>query len=325
VVSGVEFGFLRRIFARHKTNLLEQNYAYHHPVMLLECLEGLNINPEGVYVDITFGGGGHSKAILARLTTGHLYSFDQDPDAKEEALKISSPNFTFINSNFRFLDKYLAVYGVKEVNGILADLGISSHQIDTPERGFSTRFDARLDMRMNTTAELSAYKIVNEYSAEELHRILGMYGELRNAKSVAHALVQARDNTSLATVNDLKSALQTLAPRGKENKFFAQVFQGLRIEVNEEMKVLEDFLVQVPNLLTPGGRLVVMAYHSLEDRPVKNFIRSGKFNGDVEKDFFGNEIKPLQTLTRKPIEASLTEIANNPRARSAKLRIAEKL
>lgn len=303
---------------------MEENYKYHKPVMLTECIEGLNIDPEGIYVDVTFGGGGHSRAILEKLTTGHLYSFDQDTDAKAESLKIVSSNFTFIQANFRFLNKYLRIYGVKKVNGILADLGISSHQIDTPERGFSTRFDAQLDMRMNTSAEISALKIINEYSVEDLHKILGMYGELKNAKTVANAIVNARNIQKINTVNDLKNALSGYSQRGKEHKFFAQVFQALRIEVNEELKVLEDFLIQVPEILAPNGRFVVMSYHSLEDRPVKNFIRSGKFSGDVEKDFFGNEIKPLQSITRKPIEASEEELLQNPRARSAKLRIAVK-
>ncbi len=303
---------------------MEENYTYHKPVMLKECIDGLNIDPEGIYVDITFGGGGHSRAILEKLTTGHLYSFDQDTDAKAESLKIVSSNFTFIQANFRFLNKYLRIYGVKKVNGILADLGISSHQIDTPERGFSTRFDAQLDMRMNTSADISAYKIINEYTTEDLHKIFGMYGELKNAKTVANAVVNARNSQNINTVNDLKNALNGYSQRGKEHKFFAQVFQALRIEVNEELKALEDFLIQVPEILAPNGRLVVMAYHSLEDRPVKNFIRSGKFSGDVEKDFFGNEIKPLQSITRKPIEALEEELLQNPRARSAKLRIAVK-
>jgi 16S rRNA (cytosine1402-N4)-methyltransferase len=303
---------------------LQSDLPYHVPVMLTECIEGLNIDPTGIYVDITFGGGGHSRAILEKLTTGHLYAFDQDADAKLESKKIESENFTFIASNFRFIKKYLRIYDVSQVNGILADLGISSHQIDTPERGFSTRFNADLDMRMNPTAEITAKTIVNEYSADDLHKIFGMYGELRNAKTVAHALVNTRNSQAINTVNDLKNILADFAPRGKENKFFAQLFQALRIEVNEEIKVLEDFLSQTPEILAPNGRLVVMAYHSLEDRPVKNFIRSGKFNGDAEKDFFGNELKPLQSLTRKPVEASAEEIARNPRARSAKLRIAEK-
>jgi 16S rRNA (cytosine1402-N4)-methyltransferase len=304
---------------------LEPNYDYHKPVMLKECLEGLNIKPDGIYVDVTFGGGGHSRAILEKLTTGHLYSFDQDEDAKQEAAKIESENFTFISANFRFIKKYLRVYGVKQVDGILADLGISSHQIDTAERGFSTRFDAELDMRMDVQQPQSAKTVVNEYSFEDLHKIFGIYGELRNARTVAQAVVSGRGAGPIETIIELKAALQSYAPRGKENKFFAQVFQALRIEVNEELKVLEEFLEQVPELLAPEGRLVVMAYHSLEDRPVKNFIRSGKFFGEVEKDLFGNEIKPLHSITRKPLEANETELLENPRARSAKLRIAEKL
>ena len=292
--------------------------------MLRQCLEGLAINPEGIYVDVTFGGGGHTRAILEKLSIGHLYSFDQDADAKAESLKIDSPNFTFINANFRNITKYLKIYGVKKADGILADLGISSHQIDTPNRGFSTRFDANLDMRMNTEAGQTAAEIVNEYSAEDLHKILGMYGELKTAKSVGHAIANARNTKAIETINDLKCVLKSFAPRGKENKFFAQVFQALRIEVNEELKVLEEFLEQTPQLLAPNGRLVVMSYHSLEDRPVKNFIRSGKFYGEVEKDLFGNEIKPLKSITRKPIEADEDELQRNPRARSAKLRIAEK-
>lgn len=304
---------------------MEPNYDYHKPVMLKECLEGLKIKPDGIYVDVTFGGGGHSRAILEKLTTGHLYSFDQDDDAKQEAAKIESENFTFISANFRFIKKYLRVFGVKTVDGILADLGISSHQIDTADRGFSTRFDAELDMRMDVQQEQSAKSVVNEYSFEDLHKIFGIYGELKNARTVAQAVVSARGAGAIETINDLKTALKSFAPRGKENKFFAQVFQALRIEVNEELKVLEEFLIQTPEVLAHGGRLVVMSYHSLEDRPVKNFIRSGKFFGEVEKDLFGNEIKPLHSITRKPIEATETELLQNPRARSAKLRIAELL
>lgn len=292
--------------------------------MLTECLEGLNIRPEGIYVDVTFGGGGHSREILKHLTTGHLYAFDQDEDAREQSLRISSPNFTFIRANFRNIRKYLKVYGVSKADGILADLGISSHQIDTADRGFSTRFDGELDMRMNKAAELSAREVVNTWPEEDLHKIFGMYGELKNARSVARNIANARTTAPLVTISDLKRVLNPLAPRGKENKFFAQVFQALRIEVNEEMRALEEFLLQVPELLNTGGRLVVMSYHSLEDRPVKNFIRSGKFYGEVERDMFGNELKPLQAVTRKAVEASAGEIALNPRARSAKLRIAEK-
>ncbi len=308
----------------NKKTELSTEPNYHVPVMLEECLEGLHIRPDGIYVDITFGGGGHSRAILSRLTTGHLYAFDQDPDAKEQARNIDSSLFTFIEANFRHITKYLRVYGIKQVDGILADLGISSHQIDTPDRGFSTRFEGELDMRMNQKSEFNAKNIINEYSAEQLHRILGMYGEIKNARTAAQTIVAARANTPIHTISELKASLQHIAPKGREHKYFAQVFQALRIEVNEEMKVLEDFLLQTPGLLKTGGRLVVMSYHSLEDRPVKNFIRSGKLEGEVEKDFFGNEIKPFNSITRKPVEASPEELERNPRSRSAKLRIAEK-
>jgi 16S rRNA (cytosine1402-N4)-methyltransferase len=305
---------------------------YHDPVLLQACIEGLDLKPGGTYVDITFGGGGHSREILRQLqstdeSAGRLFAFDQDPDARANAQAINDPRLTFVASNFRHIKRYLKLYKVEQVDGILADLGISSHQIDTPERGFSTRFDADLDMRMNQHAEKTARDVINEYNEADLHRILGMYGEITNARTAATALVAARSNRpgGLKTVNDLKAALQRLAPRGKENKYFAQVFQALRIEVNEELQVLEEFLEQVPDILKPGGRLVVMAYHSLEDRPVKNFINKGKFQGDVEKDLFGNELKPLRSITRKPVEATPDEIARNPRARSAKLRIAEKI
>ncbi|MEZ0540687.1 16S rRNA (cytosine(1402)-N(4))-methyltransferase RsmH [Fibrella arboris] len=303
---------------------------YHNPVMLAECIDGLALKPGGVYVDVTFGGGGHSRAMLnamvpdAKGNAGRLLVFDQDPDARANAAAIDDPRLTFIAANFRNLKRYLRLYGVRQVDGILADLGISSHQIDTPERGFSTRFDADLDMRMNQQGDLTARQVVNTYPETELHRILGMYGELTNARTAAAALVSGRANQSIQTINDLKDALKRCAPRGKENKYFAQVFQALRIEVNDELKVLEEFLEQTPDVLVPGGRLVVMSYHSLEDRLVKNFINKGKFSGEVEKDLYGNEIKPLQSVTRKPIEASADEVAHNPRARSAKLRIAER-
>ncbi len=295
--------------------------AYHVPVMLTECLEGLAIKPNGIYVDVTFGGGGHSKAILEKLTTGKLFGFDQDPDAVKNAEGLDPSKFTLIKANFRNIKKYLRLYGAKQVDGILADLGISSYQIDTAERGFSTRFEGDLDMRMNKSGGLTAAEVVNTYPVEDLHKILGMYGEIKNAKTAAQAILAARD---IKTVSDLKNALQNIAPKGREFKYFAQVFQALRIEVNEEIKVLEEFLEQVPEVLKPGGRLVVMSYHSLEDRPVKNFIRSGKFHGDAEKDFYGNTLKPLESVTRKPITASEEELVKNPRSRSAKLRVAEK-
>ena len=298
---------------------------YNEPVLLQACIDGLNLTPGGTYIDVTFGGGGHSREILNRLSGGKLFGFDQDADARANATALNDPRLTFVASNFRNLKRYLRLYKIEQVDGILADLGISSHQIDTPERGFSTRFDADLDMRMNQQGDRTARQGVNEYTEADLHRILGMYGEVTNAKTLAGAIVSARSNQPLKTVNDLKAVLQRYAPRGKENKYSAQVFQALRIEVNEELQALEEFLEQVPGVLKPGGRLVVLAYHSLEDRLVKNFINKGKFQGEVEKDLYGNEIKPLRSVTRKPIEATPDEVARNPRARSAKLRIAEKI
>lgn len=299
--------------------------SYHKPVMLHECIEALNIQPGGVYVDATFGGGGHSKKILEKLNTGRLLSFDQDDDAKREAEKIESRSFTFCHTNFMYLKKYLKLNGVTKVNGILADLGISSHQIDAAERGFSTRFDGPLDMRMDRKQPTTAATIVNEYSEEDLHKLFGMYGELKNAKTAARMVTQYRANKPFARTEELKAALSSIAPRGKENKYFAQVFQALRIEVNEEMKALEDFLHQCGEVMEKGGRLVVMSYHSLEDRMVKNYIGKGKVFGEVEKDFYGNQIKPFEAVNRKPIEATEAEIEQNKRARSAKLRIAEKI
>jgi 16S rRNA (cytosine1402-N4)-methyltransferase len=293
--------------------------------MLKECLEGLNIDPDGTYVDVTFGGGGHSKAILDQLKGGRLIGFDQDDDARQESEKITSRSFTFCQANFRYMKKYLKLNGVTKVNGILADLGISSHQIDAPERGFSTRFDGPLDMRMDTSLPLTAAGVLNTYSEPELHKLFGMYGELKNARTAARLVTQQRANREFARTEDLKAALQSVAPRGKENKYFAQVFQALRIEVNNEMKALEDFLHQCGEVVEPGGRLVVMSYHSLEDRMVKNYINKGKVFGEVEKDFYGHEIKPFEAVNRKPVEASEEEIAENRRARSAKLRVAEKL
>lgn len=298
--------------------------SYHNPVMLTECIEALNIQPNGIYVDATFGGGGHSIKILEHIKEGRLLSFDQDDDAKREAEKIKSRSFTFCHTNFKYLKKYLKLNGVTKVQGILADLGISSHQIDSPERGFSTRFDGPLDMRMDQMQSETAATIVNEYSEADLHKLFGMYGELKNAKTAARMVTQYRVNKPFARTEDLKAALSSIAPRGKENKYFAQVFQALRIEVNEEMKALEDFLHQCGEVIETNGRLVVMSYHSLEDRMVKNYINKGKVFGEVEKDFYGNEIKPFEAINRKPIEATEEEIEQNKRARSAKLRIAEK-
>jgi 16S rRNA (cytosine1402-N4)-methyltransferase len=304
---------------------MKMGTTYHKPVMLTECIEALNINPEGIYVDVTFGGGGHSLAILENLKGGKLIAFDQDEDAKRQAENIQSRSFTFCQANFMYMKKYLKLNGVTHVDGILADLGISSHQIDSPERGFSTRFDGPLDMRMDQNGKTSAADLLNTYSEADLHKIFGMYGEIRNAKTAAKLIVQQRVNKPFSRTEDLKTALQSIAPRGKEFKYFAQVFQALRIEVNTEMKALEDFLHQCGEVMAVNGRLVVMSYHSLEDRMVKNFINKGKVFGEVEKDFFGNEIKPFEAVNRKPVEASAEEVESNNRARSAKLRVAERI
>lgn len=296
---------------------------YHNPVMLQECIEGLKIKPDGVYVDVTFGGGGHSREILKHLgPKGRLLAFDQDADAQKN-IPIDD-RLTFIDQNFRYLKNNCRLQGAISADGILADLGVSSHQFDQPERGFSIRFDADLDMRMDQAGLLTAKDVVNTYTEEQLHRIFGIYGEIKNAKTLAHTLVTQRLNRPVETVQDLKNAIARLIPKGKENKYLAQVFQALRIEVNQELEALKEFLEQTVDVLKPGGRLVVMSYHSLEDRLVKNFIARGKFHGEVEKDFFGNQIKPFESLTRKAIVASDAEIKMNNRARSAKLRIAVK-
>ncbi|MBF9140523.1 16S rRNA (cytosine(1402)-N(4))-methyltransferase RsmH [Hymenobacter properus] len=298
--------------------------AYHRPVMLAQCLAGLDLRPDGRYVDVTFGGGGHSARILEKLTTGHLYSFDQDADAEAEAQKLIRPQFTFVKANFRDLTSELQARNALPVDGLLADLGVSSHQFDTPERGFSTRFDGPLDMRMDPDGPLTAADVLNDYKEADLHRIFGMYGEVTNARTLAQAVAAGRRGRRLETIGELKQAIQACTPRGKENKYLAQVFQALRIEVNQEMEALQEMLLQTAEVLRPGGRLVVMSYHSLEDRLVKNFIAKGKFFGAVEKDFFGNESKPFEALNRKPEEADAAEIALNSRARSAKLRVAIK-
>ena len=285
----------------------------------------MKIQPDGIYVDATFGGGGHSIEILKHLKQGRLIAFDQDDDARIEAEKIDSRSFTFCQANFMHLKRYLKFQGVVKVNGILADLGISSHQIDSPERGFSTRFDGPLDMRMDKSMTQTASTVLNTYSEEALHKVFGMYGELRNAKTVARLAVQARVERKFERTEDLKDVLKTVAPKGKEYKYFAQVFQALRIEVNDEMKALENFLHQCGEVMESSGRLVVMSYHSLEDRMVKNYMQKGKIYGEVEKDFYGNKIAPFEVITRKPVEASEDEIAGNNRARSAELRVAEKV
>ena len=295
---------------------------YHNPVMLDECIKGMNIDPEGVYADVTFGGGGHSRAILERLTTGHLYAFDQDEDAAANA--IDDARFTFIPQNFKYFKNFIQLYHGGKIDGVIADLGVSSHQFDTPEKGFSTRFDGALDMRMSQSNPLDAATVVNTYDQEALARILSLYGEVQQAHLMASDIVMARDNEPIETTAQLKAAVANRLPRGRENKVLAQIFQALRIEVNQELDALTAFLSQCPDVLKSGGRIVVMSYHSLEDRLVKNFTKTGNAEGKEEKDFFGNLLTPYKIITRKPITPSEEEIERNSRARSAKLRIAER-
>lgn len=295
---------------------------YHQPVLLSECIKGLNIKPEGCYADVTFGGGGHSRAIMEQLSTGHLYAFDQDEDAAANV--IDDERFTFIPQNFSYFKNFIQLYHNGQLDGVIADLGVSSHQFDTPEKGFSTRFDGRLDMRMSQSNPLDAATVVNTYGLDDLARVLSLYGELPNARQIATDIVMARDAEPIETTEQLKQSVQGRLPRGRENKVLAQVFQALRIEVNHEMEALTNFLSQCADVLKPGGRLVVLSYHSLEDRLVKNFTRTGNAEGKEEKDFFGNPITPYIIINRKPIVPSEEEIAINSRARSAKLRIAER-
>jgi len=291
--------------------------------MLQECLDGLDINPDGIYIDLTFGGGGHAREIFKKLSDkGQLIVFDQDVDAKKNAW--TAPNFHFIASNFSFLKNHLRMLGISKVDGILADLGVSSHQFNEPERGFSIRSDEKLDMRMNQRSGDSAYDVVNEYSEEDLVTLVGKYGEVKSLRRIAQAICLKRQSKPIETTGQLIAVLQPIAPKFKENKFYAQVFQAIRIEVNDEMNVLERMLEQTGEVLKPGGRLVVMSYHSLEDRLVKNYIKSGSFAGKIEKDFFGNILKPFTGITRKPSIADGEELERNSRARSAKLRIAER-
>ncbi|MEY4988250.1 MAG: rRNA ((1402)-N(4))-methyltransferase [Bacteroidota bacterium] len=300
--------------------------TYHTSVLLQECLTGLAIKPDGIYVDVTFGGGGHSKAILNALgPAGRLYAFDQDPDAWKQADLIDDDRLTLITANFRYLEKYLRLQGVKQVDGILADLGVSSFQLDAAERGFSTRFDGPLDMRLGPSASTSAAEVLNTYSAGDLQKLFGMYGEIKNAKTLALAVIQARTQKPLETTGEFKEILFKLAPRHKEFRYFAQAFQAIRIEVNQELKVIEEFLDQSPKVLAPEGRLCVISFHSLEDRLVKNYIRTGDCFGKEDKDMFGVVHKPLESEIRKPITASEEELKVNPRSRSAKLRIASKI
>ena len=295
---------------------------YHNPVLLKETVDGLNIKPDGVYVDVTFGGGGHSKEILSRLgANGKLFGFDQDEDAWENALP--DERFTLIQENFRYIKRFLRFHGIKQVDGILADLGVSSHQFDVPERGFSTRFDADLDMRMSKKNELDAYKVINEYDEANLKRVFLDYGELKVAPALARTIIEARELKSIDTTDELKLILQRFLPDQFKNKVLAQIYQAIRIEVNQEMDVLKEFLEQSLDILKPEGRLSVISYHSLEDRLVKRFMKNGMFEGEPERDFFGNFSVPFK-LVGKLIVPTEAEIKINNRARSAKLRIAEK-
>jgi 16S rRNA (cytosine1402-N4)-methyltransferase len=297
--------------------------AYHNPVLLKESVDGLNIQSSGVYVDVTFGGGGHSREILKRLgPQGKLFAFDQDQDAL--ANKIEDERFTLINENFRFIKRFLRFYNVKKVDGILGDFGVSSHQFDVAERGFSTRFESNLDMRMNQNSTLSAFDVVNNYEDKELQAVLFNYGELRSAPKIARTIISARKEGEIVTSERLKEILHPFLPVGREHKVLAQVYQAIRIEVNQEIEVLKEFLLQTETLLNPGGRLSLISYHSLEDRLVKRYIRSGMFEGEPEKDFYGNISVPFQKVG-KMIVPSSEEIKGNNRARSARLRIAERI
>ena len=297
--------------------------SYHQPVLLQECINGLNIRREGTYVDATFGGGGHSRAILNKLdANGRLLSFDQDEDVLGNLL--DDDRFTFVHHNFRYLKRFLRLHSVKEVDGILADLGVSSHQLNEKDRGFSYRFDADLDMRMNQQGELKASDLLNRYSAEQLQSVFSKYGEVRNAKSLAQQIVSHRTHQKFRTTSDFLKLVDPLV-RGNRARYLAQVFQSLRIEVNEEMKALEDFLLNAQEVLKPNGRLVIMSYHSLEDRMVKNFFKTGNVEGEMIKDFYGNIERPFKIITKKAVTPNEEELKINPRSRSAKLRIAEKI
>ena len=297
-------------------------YSYHVPVLLKESMEGLAINPAGTYVDTTFGGGGHSRAILAALgSRGRLLAFDQDPQAQQNA--IDDERFTLIPQNFRHIKRFLRFYGIKQVDGVLADFGVSSYQFDTAERGFSTRLEGVLDMRMNPEAPLSAYEVVNTYEEEALSTLFFRYGELSQSRQIARTIVQQRSTRPIATTGELKQVVQRFLPKGKENKVLAQLYQAIRIEVNGELAALEELLLQLPEIVRPGGRIALISYHSLEDRLVKRFIRDGQFSGEPQKDFYGNLLTPFQKVG-KAIVATQEEIAQNNRARSAVLRVAER-
>lgn len=296
---------------------------YHRPVLLNETINGLDINPDGIYVDVTFGGGGHSRAILQKLENGRLFAFDQDADALSNS--IDDERFVLINQNFRYLKKSLRLHSITKVDGVLGDLGVSSHQFDVAERGFSIREEGVLDMRMNQLQTLNAKQVINEYEVDDLVRVFRKYGELKNAYPMALAIERFRQDQKIETTNNLKEAVKNNIPIYKSNKILAQLFQAIRIEVNEEMTALEEMLLQSIEVLKSGGRLLVISYHSLEDRLVKNLMKKGKFEGEVDKDFYGNTQLPLNAINRKPILPLPEEIEQNSRARSAKLRIAEKV
>lgn len=297
--------------------------SYHKPVMLAEVLDGLEVRPEGTYVDATFGGGGHSRAILERLgPQGRLFAFDRDADAAANA--IDDPRFTLIGENYAHAKQFLRLMRVRQVDGILADLGVSSHQLDVAERGFSTRMEGELDLRMDRRQELSARTLVNSLDEEDLARLLRLYGELPNARQMARAIVRARADREIVTTTDLRQAVSRHLPRGMENKYLAMLFQALRIEVNGELEALQALLMQSGDLLVEGGRLVVISYHSLEDRLVKNYMRSGNFEGEVEKDFYGNPLSPMRMVSHGAVRASEEEQSANPRSRSARLRVAQR-
>ncbi|MFY0687631.1 MAG: 16S rRNA (cytosine(1402)-N(4))-methyltransferase RsmH [Cyclobacteriaceae bacterium] len=301
---------------------------YHVPVLLKQSVEALQIKKGGVYVDVTFGGGGHSLEIFNQLQEGVLLSFDQDPDAAanaEDFKSDASRSFIFVSANFRNLKRYLAFHGYHKVDGILADLGVSSHQFDDPSRGFSIRDSGDLNMRMDQSSEASAAQVINNYSEEKLIHIFSYYGDIKNARTLARQIVQERSNSKIETTGRLREVAEKVAPKGKWNKYLAQLFQAIRIEVNGEMDALMDLLDQSAQVLNPGGRLVAISYHSLEDRLVKNYLNSGDFKGNQEKDFYGNLVRPYQPVTRKPIVPDQEEIEKNSRARSAKMRIGEKI
>ena len=295
---------------------------YHVPVLLKECIEGLTIQPNGIYVDATLGGGGHAREILKRLIDGQLVVFDRDREALEQL--DDSAHIIKVHQNYRYLKRFLKLHQIAQVDGILADLGISSHQIDIPERGFSTRFDGPLDMRMDKTDSLTAEEVVNEYSFEDLKRIFSEYGEIRNSNQLAHQIIEARKQTRISTTKALVDVIQPIS-KERISKFLAQTFQAIRIEVNDELRSLEEFLEQSVDVLKPGGRLVILTYHSLEDRLVKRLMKTGNLKGEVQKDFFGNRLDKLKPINKRPIIATEQEIEENPRARSAKLRIAQKI